>query len=321
MVSGQFFNGVLDEVIISMHYYQFNIADYANSTQHLEPMEDLAYRRMLDLYYMKEKPLPSDVSEIARLIRMRTHSECIAIVLQDFFVESKDGYVNIAADENLQLIYGKSDKARKAALARWNKIKELEESKADADAMQTHSEGNADGMLPNTHYPLPIIKDYEQNDLLEQGFDIFYSAGLVKKSKAQSFKKFKALCKEMKCNPIEFGELIATDVGIRIAKQQFGIDKLHPSTYLNNQRWTDEHEETNDGRIAPTGKQSAAERIAARNDAKYGQPSGGLGMAEGSGDLRGAVGEGERRNAIAYVEPSIEQAEPIDCQEWHPSDY
>lgn len=138
-----------------MHYYQFNIADYANSTQHLEPMEDLAYRRMLDLYYSKEKPLPLDVSEIARLIRMRSHTECIAVVLQDFFIKSKDGYVNLTASESLSGIYTKSDKARAAANARWSKIKELQDSGSDADALQEQCSESANGMPPKTYNPLP----------------------------------------------------------------------------------------------------------------------------------------------------------------------
>ena len=167
----------------------------------------------------------------------------------------------------------------------------------------------------------PILNpSYEDDHLLDEGFEIFYSAGLVKKSKSQAFKKFKSLAKQMKADPIESGQLLSTDVQTRIAKQQFGIDKLHPSTYLNNQRWTDEHEETNNGRIAPTGKQSAAERINARNAEKYGQPSGGLGMGESCGDLRGAMGEGERGNSITYVEPSSEQVGSIDCEEWGETD-
>jgi len=163
-------------------------------------------------------------------------------------------------------------------------------------------------------------KDALQEELLEQGFEIFYSAGLVKKSKAQAYKKFKSLAKQMKADPLEFGQLLATDVQTRIAKEQFGIDKLHPSTYLNHQRWTDEHEETNNGRTAPSGKQSAAERINARNEAKYGHSGGGLGLGESCGDLRGTMGEGERGSAIAYVEPGAEQVRSIDCEEWHKTD-
>lgn len=160
-----------------------------------------------------------------------------------------------------------------------------------------------------------------QEESLEQGFEIFYSAGLVKKSKAQAYKKFKSLAKQMKADPLEFGQLLARDVQTRIAKQQFGIDKLHPSTYLNNQRWTDEHEETNNGRAAQPCRQSAAERINARNDAKYGHTGSGLGVGESGGDLRGAMGEGERRVPITYVEPSAEQVGSIDCQEWNQTDY
>lgn len=178
----------------------------------------------------------------------------------------------------------------------------------------------ADSLLLIPDSPI-LIPSYEDEHLLEEGFDIFYSAGLVKKSKAQAYKKFKSLAKQMKADPIEFGQLLAADVQARIAKQQFGIDKLHPSTYLNNQRWTDEHDETNNGQPASTGKQSAAERQAARIAAKYGHAGGGLGMAEGGGDLRGAMVEGEWRNTIAHVEPSIEQARPIDCEEWNQTDY
>jgi len=36
-----------------MHYYQFNIGDYASHTRHLSDLEDLAYRRLLDAYYLQ----------------------------------------------------------------------------------------------------------------------------------------------------------------------------------------------------------------------------------------------------------------------------
>lgn len=151
---------------------------------------------------------------------------------------------------------------------------------------------------------------------LDDAFNIFYSGGLPKKSKAAALKKFTSLVKEMKADPFEFANLLVADIQSRIANNQMGIDALHPSTYLNQQRWTDEHSKANNGQLTPNGKQSAAERIAARNESKYGHSSSGLGMAEGSGDLRGAMGEGERGNAITYVEPSFEQAQSIDCEEW-----
>ncbi len=138
-----------------MHYFQFNIGDYARDTAHLTEMEDLAYRRMLDLYYRAEGPLPASIEEIARLIRMRSHVASIAIVLQDFFAECADGYRNHRADQELQNTYSKSAKAKASAQARWNKNKDLQKP----DAMRTHSEGNADDVLPITHDTLPITQD------------------------------------------------------------------------------------------------------------------------------------------------------------------
>ena len=138
-----------------MHYYSFNIGDYVSSTQHLEPMEDLAYRRMLDLYYSNEGPLPNDIDKIARLTRMRSHKDCIAIVLEDFFTLEKDGYHNNGADKALELVYKKSEAARKSAEARWNKNKDLAKKEDDANALNPHCEKDANGMLPNTHNTIP----------------------------------------------------------------------------------------------------------------------------------------------------------------------
>lgn len=216
--------------------------------------------------------------------------------------------------------YEKTCKARAEAGSKGGKQKVANASKckqkianvADSDS-KNKSESKSDSDSKR-------LKEVGQDTLLDEGFDIFYSAGLVKKSKAQAYKKFKSLAKQMKADPIEFGRLLAADVQARIAKQQFGIDKLHPSTYLNNQRWTDEHEETNNGQPAPTGKQSAAQRQAARIAAEYGYSGGQLGLAEGCGDLRGAVDTGEWRSPAVDVGDSSEQAGSIDCEEWSKTD-
>lgn len=131
-----------------MHYYQFNIGDYASHTQHLDPLEDIAFRRMLDWMYLNESPLPEDVNEIARIIRMRPHSECIATVLQDFFVLHEDGYHNARADAEITAYHAKSERAKKSAEARWSKNKE----KSDANALQAQSERNAKHKTLNTKH-------------------------------------------------------------------------------------------------------------------------------------------------------------------------
>jgi uncharacterized protein YdaU (DUF1376 family) len=137
-----------NEVRSKMHYYQFNIGDYQSHTGHLSEIEDLAYRRMLDWIYLHEKPIPKEINEVARNIRMRTHCESIAIVLQEFFTCTETGWVSDRVQREIAKAGDKSRKASESARARW-----------DADALRTQSEGNA------THNTLPITQDTIKTDI------------------------------------------------------------------------------------------------------------------------------------------------------------
>ena len=95
-----------------MHYYQFNIGDYAAHTRHLSLLEDLAYRRLLDLYYSSEKPLIKDVKKLARLLTMSGHEAEITQVLEDFFSLSDDGYTQNRVNEEISKYHSKADSAR-----------------------------------------------------------------------------------------------------------------------------------------------------------------------------------------------------------------
>jgi len=128
-----------------MHYYQFNIGDYQSHTSHLSEMEDLVYRRLLDWYYLHETPIPLDEVEVSRQIRMRSHTESIAIVLREYFVCTENGWIHHRANKEIAKADEKSEKASASAKARW--------SKKDANALPTLSESNA------THNTLPITQD------------------------------------------------------------------------------------------------------------------------------------------------------------------
>jgi uncharacterized protein YdaU (DUF1376 family) len=75
-----------------MIWYKFHIGDYIAHTMHLDDAEDLAYRRLLDWYYMSEKPLPLDVALVSR--RIRLDDDVVQPVLDEFFVKTKEGYIN-----------------------------------------------------------------------------------------------------------------------------------------------------------------------------------------------------------------------------------
>ena len=134
-----------------MNYYKFHIGDFKSHTAHLEPLEELAYRRLLDEIYLHEKPLPDDIDQIARCIRMRTHCDCIAVVLHEFFERTADGWIQGRAMEEIDEFKAKSDKAKASANARWAK-KHKGFKKADANALRTQSEGNANHKpITNNH--------------------------------------------------------------------------------------------------------------------------------------------------------------------------
>ena len=108
-----------------MHFYSFNIGDYMSHTLHLSPMEDLAYRRCLDIYYLHEKPLPEDATEVARLIRMPEHKPEVVQVLKEFFTHDVGtGYVHKRTNEEITKYQAKIQAASRAgkasALARSN---------------------------------------------------------------------------------------------------------------------------------------------------------------------------------------------------------
>jgi uncharacterized protein YdaU (DUF1376 family) len=100
-----------------MHYYQFNIGDYLSHTKHLDLMEDLAYRRLLDLYYLHERPLNSGVTSVARQIGMRDHENEVKSVLEEFFHLSDDGWINDRANKEIKHFHSKIDQASRAGKA------------------------------------------------------------------------------------------------------------------------------------------------------------------------------------------------------------
>lgn len=95
-----------------MHYYSFNIGDYTSHTAHLSPIEDIAYRRLLDLYYQTESPISKDLNAVCRQIRMRDYADDVKQILSEFFTESEEGYVSSRCQSELDAYKAKADKAR-----------------------------------------------------------------------------------------------------------------------------------------------------------------------------------------------------------------
>jgi uncharacterized protein YdaU (DUF1376 family) len=93
-----------------MHYYKFNIGDYARSTRHLTNDEDLAYRRLLDMYYETESPIPLETQWVARRIRMDVND--VEILLNDMFIRSDEGWRHPRCDADIAEYHRQSDRNR-----------------------------------------------------------------------------------------------------------------------------------------------------------------------------------------------------------------
>jgi uncharacterized protein YdaU (DUF1376 family) len=102
-----------------MHYYQFHIGDYKSHTHHLSQMEDLAFRRLLDHYYLHEQPIKQ--RDIARQIGMREHEQDVLTVLNEFFVSTEDGFINPRADDEIAKYRKFIEDGKRGAAKRWLK--------------------------------------------------------------------------------------------------------------------------------------------------------------------------------------------------------
>jgi uncharacterized protein YdaU (DUF1376 family) len=102
-----------------MHFYQFHIGDYKSHTHHLTPIEDLAYRRLLDHYYLHESPIRQ--RDVARQIGLRDNEQEVLAVLNEFFLSTADGFINPRADEEIAKYRKFSEDGKKGAAKRWHK--------------------------------------------------------------------------------------------------------------------------------------------------------------------------------------------------------
>ena len=102
-----------------MNYYPFHIGDYISHTSHLSNEEDLAYRRLIDLYYQTETPFRNNLGFLAR--RIKSTEEIVAMILVEFFEETPDGWKNKRADEEIAKYKAMQDGGKKGAAIRWGK--------------------------------------------------------------------------------------------------------------------------------------------------------------------------------------------------------
>jgi len=153
-----------------MNYYSFHIGDYAVRTRHLSPMEDLAYRRMLDLYYTRDGALPSEPEKIAHLIGLREHAEEVRAILCEFFSQNQEGlWFNERCDEEIAKTLAIIERAKNNGKGGGRPKKTQQEPARNPAGTRSVSSGNPAGTQQEpsgnpaetrSGYPLPITQSH-----------------------------------------------------------------------------------------------------------------------------------------------------------------
>ena len=143
-----------------LNYYSFHIGDYAAHTRNLSLLEDLAYRRLLDAYYLAERPLSGCAADVAREIGMRDHVAEVEYVLGKFFDRTDGGWANKRADAEIRHFSDKKQKASdagKASAKRRSKAgsTSVEKNATDVDVFATDVQptNNQEPITSNTPIP------------------------------------------------------------------------------------------------------------------------------------------------------------------------
>jgi uncharacterized protein YdaU (DUF1376 family) len=204
-----------------MHYYQFNIGDYASHTRHLNLLEDLAYRRLLDAYYLQERPLSSGLTSVARQINMRDHEVEVKAVLEEFFELTDEGWVSRRADREIEHFRAKREQASRAG---------------KASAERRSNVRSTDVQPTNNHKPITNnqIKDISSADADFEKFWQVWPSSPRKVAKAKCLE----IWKRRKLSAVA-EQIVSHVTALKATEQWLKGYEPAPATYLNQTRWED----------------------------------------------------------------------------------
>jgi len=233
-----------------LHFYDFNIGDYAKKTQHLTNEEDLAYRRALDMYYDTEKPLPINESGgLASLSRrLRVSIEALQNVVNEFFPNG----INKHADEKIAAYYAYIEKQKANG-------KQGGRPKHKPTANPPHSQNNPVPSQTLTTKPLTTkpetsIKPSMRKNAHEDLFNHFWNEYPKKVGKLAALKAWQKASPEI--------ELVLNALHWQKASSAWMKDDgqyiPNPATYINQSRWLDEPQRHLNSSLGASGQATAA---------------------------------------------------------------
>lgn len=149
-----------------MFYYSFNIGDYITGSYYFTDDQDLAYRRLLDLYYSTESPIDDETQSVSNRIRMAGKEDAVSFVLHEKFTIGDDGkWHNDVCDENI-LKYRETCKK--------NKINGLAGGRPKKNPVgyqsQPNRNPNQEPITNNIYNHLTVTKSAREDGFKKNGF-------------------------------------------------------------------------------------------------------------------------------------------------------
>lgn len=236
-----------------MNYYEHHLGDFMRDTAHLTMVEECAYRRLLDAYYIRERALPGDLRECCKLARATSKPErdAVAYVLREFFELREDGHHQGRADKEIARFRAKSEKARASINQRWDRERSKQETnnERNTDVSKHGYERTTDDIH---RAPVPRLQTPDTNNPptprkrgggtvhdFPPGFDALWSLYPRKVAKTAAAKAFARL------RPDEALQArIAAAVKAQAESPEWRKDRgafvPHLATWLNGRRWEDD---------------------------------------------------------------------------------
>lgn len=203
-----------------MHWYRFHIKDYVTDTMHLSPIEDIAYRRMLDWLYLHQKSLPNDAVQIARLIRMPDQHESVAVVVSEFFRCNDHEVWHPRVKREVDAYVERQEKGRESAQKRWGRdglpIPDPKGEQCQVDAnhkplTNNHNKNTRRRFTPPTVDEVRAYCQERGNTIDPETFiDYYQSIGWVL-ARGKPVKDWKACVRRWEKNEINAGKALRDD--------------------------------------------------------------------------------------------------------------
>lgn len=216
---------------MSLPYFNLYPTDFEAKTSHLSLEEDGAYNRLLRLCWMMPgTSLPDDDAWIMRRMRVdqETFNRVVKVVLSEFF-ERRDGRVSNAR-MNREFDKSSTGHERRVLAGRAG-------GKAKALKTNNTESSNAKAM-PKQPEPEPEPYKEDLGKPKSLAFSEFWTCWPNKTAKAAAEKAWRALSQPDRISAAENAAPWFDDW----RKRHPDASPIHPATYLNKKRWTDEQQ-------------------------------------------------------------------------------